>query len=81
MGWYVVIDNGGGIDAPWQWGLGLSWVHPNADIHGTFKQILTPIDDEAKRIMGEVTTKQRKEDEANEAHRRHIERLKASGHL
>ena len=78
-GWYVVIDNGGGIEAPWSWGLGLSWVHPNSDLHGTFEQVLTPLDDEARRIMHAVQQNQRKYDEEVASHQRHVERLKTPG--
>ena len=57
-GWYVVIDNGGGVDGPWQWGYGASWLHPDPDVqlpcNGTFDQVLTPVDDAARAIVAFV---------------------------
>lgn len=54
-GWYVVINNGGGVDGDWQWGYGLTWLHPDADVqpamHGTFDQRLVPVDDAARTIV------------------------------
>jgi hypothetical protein len=54
-GWYVVIDNGGGVDDAWQWGYGLTWLHPDPDVqppvHGTFDQMLVSIDDAARTIV------------------------------
>lgn len=54
-GWYVVIDNGGGVDGGWQWGYGLTWLHPDPDVqlpvHGTFDQTLVPVDDAARTIV------------------------------
>lgn len=54
-GWYVVIDNGGSVDADHQWGYGLTWRHPDVEIqptiHGTFDQMLVPIDDPARAIV------------------------------
>jgi hypothetical protein len=57
-GWYVVIDNGSRIDAPTVWGYGLSWYHPDPNfqyqLHGTFDQKLTPMDDAARAIVKRV---------------------------
>jgi hypothetical protein len=54
-GWYVVIDNGGGVDGDWQWGYGLTWLHPDPavqpPVHSTFDQMLTPMDDAARSIV------------------------------
>jgi hypothetical protein len=55
-GWYVVIDNGGGVDEDWQWGYGLTWRHPDPNVqssvvHGAFDQALTPMDDSARAIV------------------------------
>lgn len=58
-GWYVVIDNCGGVDVPWSWGLGTSWYHPNSTLHGTFEQTLVPVDEAALRIMTNVQQRQR----------------------
>ena len=53
--WYVVFDNGGGVDDEWQWGYGLSWYHPDPNVQtycpGTFDQVLTPVDDVAREIV------------------------------
>lgn len=57
-GWYVVIDNGSRVDAPWEWGYGLSWHHPDPNCqipcNGTFDQMLTPMDETAREIVKRV---------------------------
>lgn len=55
--WYIVIDNGGGVDDPWQWGYGVSWYHPDDTLHGTFDQKLVPVDDAAREIFAFVKSK------------------------
>lgn len=62
-GWHVVLDMGGGVDKEWSWGHGLMWLHPDPEfqipIHGTFDQILTPVDDAARAIIATVKENQR----------------------